>query len=299
NLVVVPASAVATSSSGDVTASVTVDLQSASIPTGITLTYAWQITRTDGSTARSAIAPVEWADNRYDWTLLTGGVIRLHYFQLDTAFAQQILASAQSTVALLEKPYGVPHSRTIDIWVYPDSTSFRGSLPANTRDTVAGGSFVGFSLIVAVIPNGSTSEVRRVIPHEVSHQMLYQATRNPFTILPVWFDEGMATHIQVGGTATYLGMVINSYRNDALFDLTSLAAAFPYDASQATLAYAASWSAVLYIEETYGTSGIERMIAAFKSGDPADGVIRSALGISMDQFNRNWKAWIGTLPSTS
>ncbi|MGI8486290.1 MAG: peptidase MA family metallohydrolase, partial [Thermomicrobiales bacterium] len=119
-------------------------------------------------------------------------------------------------------------------------------------------------------------------------------TQNPFTVLPVWFDEGMATHTQIGGTSAFMGIVISASRNDALFNLPSLAASFPFDPSQATLAYAASWSAIEYIEQTSGEQGIAAMIEAYKSGVSGNQVIQHALDITMEQLNADWKAWVAS-----
>jgi len=297
NLALIDADAITRAADGTLAIHTTIDLQRIGVPAGIPLTFHWRATMPDGVIRDSASETISWYDTRYDWSTLSSEQIDLHYVDLDDDVAAQILTSAQSTVTDLESRYALERSRTLQIWVYPDSESLRGTLPANSRDTIAGGSFIGYSLIVALIPNGSTGEIGRIIPHEVSHQVLYQATQNPFTILPTWFDEGMATHIQNGGTSSYLGLVINAWQHDALFDLASISAGFPYTPSQATLAYAASWSAIAYIQETYGDDGISRLIAAFATGAPEQDVILQALGITLDQLDDDWKAWIGAQAS--
>ena len=294
HLIILPVSDLTQVDATTITVATAVDLQQASVPAGMELTFWWQIERKGNRVATSMPERTTWFDNRQDWNEISSSQIQLHYFDLNPGFAQQILDSAQSTVTELETSYSLERSRMLSIWIYPDQASFRGSLPANSRDTIAGGSFIGYSLITAVIPNGSSGEIGRIIPHEISHQVLFQATQNPFTVLPVWFDEGMATHTQIGGTSAFMGMVINASRNDALFNLPSLAASFPFVPSQATLAYAASWSAIEYIEQTYGEKGIAAMIDAYKSGVSGDQVIQNALGITMEQLNADWKAWVAS-----
>ncbi|MBA2776908.1 MAG: hypothetical protein H0U31_09290, partial [Chloroflexia bacterium] len=97
---------------------------------------------------------------------------------------------------------------------------------------------------------------------------------------------------QVGGTSGYMEMAIRAHRDDALFDLGSLDVSFPYLPSQATLAYAASWTAVEYIEVTYGDEGIAALIDAFATGVPYDEAMTNAIGIDGDRLNDDWKAWI-------
>ncbi|MGB3330735.1 MAG: peptidase MA family metallohydrolase, partial [Thermomicrobiales bacterium] len=236
----------------------------------------------------------DWYDNRQPWQELSSDQVRLHYYGMDATFAATILASAQGTIGDLERTYAVPRSQTLAIWVYPEATAFREGLPANFRESVVGGSVVGYPLIVAVIPPGSDSEVGRIIPHEISHQVLYQATRNPFGLTPTWFDEGMATHAQIGGTSGFMGMVVAANQRDGLLELDSLAGSFPYSPSQASLAYAESWSVIAFIESRWGAEGITALIHAFAEGLPTDGAISTALGLSMDAFTADWKSWIAS-----
>jgi hypothetical protein len=91
-----------------------------------------------------------------------------------------------------------------------------------------------------------------------------------------------------------MGMVERAYEAGKLFDLNSLEVSFPFQPAQATMAYAASWSAVEYIQVTYGDEGTGRLIAAFGLGVPYDEAIESALGIDGEQLNDDWTAWIAS-----
>ena len=42
-------------------------------------------------------------------------------------------------------------------------------------------------------------DIRRAVPHEISHQVLHQATKNAFNSPPQWLDEGLATYWQETG----------------------------------------------------------------------------------------------------
>jgi hypothetical protein len=269
---------------------VMLDLQSNFVPSGVEIEYRWRLVDDQEVIAESASESTVWFDDRWDWRLLETDQVRVHYY--DEAFAAEMLDSAQSTVSELEQRYRLDRGAPLDVWVYASSEDFRSAQEPNSRESVAGASYPGNFLIVAVIPNGNSGEIGRVIPHEVSHQVLYQATENPFTFPPLWFDEGMATHFQIGGTGGYLEMAVRAHRDDALFNLSSLDASFPYLPAQATLAYAASWSAVEYIEEKYGDDGIAALIDALATGTPYDEAISTALGVDSATLNDDWKAWI-------
>ena len=269
-----------------------VDLQSVFVPSGVTLEYHWEVALTAGELATTKPEAVTWLDTRWNWETVRSAQVVLHSYDLSPDFARTILESAQSTVTDLEDRYSLERSEPIVLWIYPSIEDYRGAQQPNSRESIAGASYPGLFLVAAVLSNGDTREVGRVIPHEISHQVLYQATRNPFTLPPLWFDEGLATHYQIGGTDGYLQMVTAAHREDRLFDLDSLDTTFPFLPSQATLAYATSWSAIEYIQERYGDEGIERLIAAFATGDSFDSAMENALGMSIIEMNDTWRAWI-------
>jgi hypothetical protein len=270
----------------------TLDLQAQFVPAGVEIAYRWQVVDGARVIAASDVATTQWYDTRFDWQESATDQVAVHYYDLDPGFAAEIAASAQATVTDLESRFDLDRSAPLAVWIYPNASDFQAAKPPNSRETIAGASFPGYYVIMAVIPDGSTGEVGRVILHEVSHQVLYQATRNPFSSPPLWFDEGLATHVQVGGTDGYLDMAATALANGALFNLDSIDVSFPYVPSQATLAYAASWSAVEYIMQTYGDNGIAALIAAFATGAPQDEAIEQALGVDMMRLNQDWQAWL-------
>ncbi len=275
-----------------VDATATLDLQSPFVPSGIVLAYTWQLVQSNEVIAESGSEQTSWYDTRWSWTTIASEQVRVHSYKLSPAFAQLILNSGQGTVTDLERRFGLEHSAPLDIWVYDSLNDLLGAQQANSRESIAGASYPGYNLIVALIPEGSNSEIGRIIPHEVSHQVLYQATKNPFTYPPIWFDEGMATHMQIGGTDGYPEMVQKALAANTLFQLPSLEVTFPYSPAQATLAYAASWSAIQYIQETYGDEGISALIRAYRDGRSNEEAVQQSLGVSVEQLSADWQAWI-------
>jgi hypothetical protein len=268
------------------------DLQYQFVPSGVPISFWWRLEHDQEVIAESLPESSLWFDDRWDWTEVSSDQVRVYTYDHSEAFANEILDSAQSTITTLENQFSLEESAPLDIWVYPNSEDFRGAQRPNSRESVAGASYPGYELVVVMIPDGNSAEVGRVIPHEISHQVLHQATDNPFTYPPLWFDEGLATHFQVGGTDGYAEMVARALEEDALYDLTSLEVSFPYGPSEATLAYAASWSAIEYLQVTYGNESIGALIEAFAAGTGYDEAIENALGIDASQLNAAWQDWI-------
>jgi hypothetical protein len=145
-------------------------------------------------------------------------------------------------------------------------------------------------VILAVIPRDNESEVLRIIPHEISHQLLYQATKNPFNSPATWIDEGLAVLAQTGGQQQYLGAVVSAHGDGALLSLASLNSSFPFDASDATLAYGESYLVMDYVASTYGPDAISKIIAGYSEGGNHEDVIGSALGMSIEELQREWES---------
>jgi hypothetical protein len=290
HLATLPPSVVPTK--GAIEATGWLDLQAQYVPPGLEITYHWQVVTSNGVIAESAEEATLWYDTRQDWQHATGTYVSMHWFGLDTGFATGILASAEDTVAVLERRFGLTPSSPFELWVYPDHGAFREALVPNSRAAMAAATYPDFGITLAVVPNGSQAEIGRVIPHEVTHLVLYEATNNAFSTVPLWFNEGLATQIQVGGTDGYLSMVTRALEEGRLYSLRSIDVTFPFTAYEATLAYAASWSALQYIGEGWGDSGISALIEAYAAGLPWDEAMETALDVSMDEFEQGWREWI-------
>lgn len=271
-----------------------IELQLHYVPVGIQITWWWRLAGPAGIIAESVPSTAEWYDNRFDWQAERSDQVILHEYSLDDAFTREVLESVQQTITGMEERYGFQTSEPIAVWIYATGDDFDIARPPNFRETIAAISYPGYRLIASILRNGDSAELVRVLPHEVSHHVLAQATANPFTVPPLWFDEGLATHIQTGGTDGYLEMVINAWRNGQLFNLNSLTAVFPYQPSQATLAYATSWSIITFLEESRGPEAIASLITAFGTGLGYDDAITQALGIDSTQLNDEWTNWVAS-----
>lgn len=269
-----------------------VDFLASFVPLGVPLTYSWEVLLADGEVLSTAEESAYWMDTRFDWETRTSDQVTMYSYDVDGGFADMMLADSQDTIDDLESRYELDAIEPMTIWIYPSFEDFSGTMQGNSRESIAGVTYPGLDTIVAVVPDGDDAEFRRVIPHEISHQVLFAATDNAYGAPPLWFDEGIATHTQSGGTEHYAQMVLNANSDGTLFDIASLETSFPFQPAQATLAYASSWSMITYIEERWGPEGISSMIDAFASGLPTDEAVQSALGITLDELDRAWKAWI-------
>jgi hypothetical protein len=270
-----------------------VDFRSAYVPPGVDITYYWRLTDDSGDVTETEPKMVTWMDTRFSWEAISTAQVSVHYYTGDKTFAQTILDSAQSTIDRLQPTFGVERSRPIRIWVYDSTTDFQGSQAPNSQEWIAGTAYPELQVILAVLPDGNEREVGRVVPHEISHQMLYQATRNPFNVPPTWLDEGLAVSNQANGNEGFQGMVESAAQDGRLFSIRSLTSEFPYDPAEATLAYAESYSVVRFILSEWGDDGMAAIVAAYRQGHSHDDALMQAIGVDMDGLDARWKESLG------
>ncbi|MGH2617015.1 MAG: peptidase MA family metallohydrolase, partial [Thermomicrobiales bacterium] len=232
---------------------------------------------------------LSWVDDRYDWTPLSGPNVTVYTYGADPAFQQAVLDSAERTIASLAESYGAELEQPIRVWVYANKEDLYGALAPNSEPWIAGAAFPGLHVIMAVLPPGDSGEVARVVPHEISHQVLHQATDNPFNSPPQWLDEGLATYWQESGRDRFYSHALELAAAGEVPPLRTLNGNFPYDRDGATAAYSFSLTAVMYILDTWGDEGMSQLLATFDEGVTYEDAVQQGLGISFDELDRQWQ----------
>jgi hypothetical protein len=266
-----------------------IDLRAGELPPGIDVQYRWRITQEDGSVIETPEQTVLWSDTRYQWIPLEGEHVTVYSYDGDATFQQAVLESAERTVSNLSKSYGVTPEQPIRVWSYTSKEDLYGALAPNSEPWIAGAAYPGLHLIMAILPTGDTDEMDRVVPHEISHQVLHQATQNPFNSPPQWLDEGLATYWQDSGRDRFYSYALEQAANGVVPPLRTLNGNFPYDRDGAMAAYAFSLTAVIYILDTWGDEGMSALLATFDEGVTYEDAIQQGLGISFDELDRQWR----------
>ena len=274
----------------DLSAEAVADLETYFLPVGIDLTYHWIITLNDDVVVETSSNVVTWIDDRFDWDRVDGPGIEIYSYDRSDGFEDLMLEVGSQAVVDLTALYQPEVTFPIRIWVYESGEDYAGTLAENSQGWSAGSAYPDLQVIQAVIPDDSDSEVLRVIPHEISHQVLNLATLNPYNAPATWIDEGLAVLAQTGGENLYRTVVMNAAREDELISLRSLISSFPYDAAGARLAYAQSFSAVQYLVAVYGEDAVLAIVDAYEAGNSHNDVLLAAIGLSIDEFDADWRA---------
>lgn len=256
--------------------------------------YHWTARDAAGREAESPEQVLLYDDNRFVWQEAATDRIAVYWYEGEASFGQLVLETASRALDRLERDIGVEASRLIRIYLYTSYRDFRGALGPNSAEWIGGQALPARAIIVAHIAPDDEWEVRRMIPHEVSHLVLYQATHNPYAYNPNWLEEGIAVHNQEVADADYPYLVEEAARDGRLIPLRALSASFPSDADLAILSYAESVSVVEFILDRYGEDGLAGLVAVFAEGETADAAVQRALGLTLDELEAEWRA---TLPA--
>jgi hypothetical protein len=266
-----------------------IDLRAGELPTGIDVQYRWRITEADGDVVETPEQTLSWFDDRYDWTPLSGPNVTVYTYDADPAFQQAILDAAERTVSSLAESYGAELEQPVRVWAYADKDHLYGALAPNSEPWIAGAAYPALHVIMAVLPPGDYDEVGRVVPHEVSHQVLHQATKNAFSSPPQWLDEGLATYWQENGRDRFYSYALELAATGEVPPLRTLNGTFPYERDGATASYAYSLTAVMYILDTWGDEGMSKLLATLDEGITHEDAVQQGLGISFEELDRRWR----------
>jgi hypothetical protein len=266
-----------------------VDIRAGELPPGLDIDFHWRITETDGDIVETPEQTLLWSDDRYTWTPLEGPHVTVYAYDADPNFHRKILDAAERTITNLADAYGATPDQPIRVWAYATKDDFYGALAPNSEPWIAGAAYPDLHLILAILPPGDFSEVTRVVPHEISHQVLNQATINPFNNPPQWLDEGLAVYWQESGRDRFYSYALELASADQVPPLRTLNGTFGYDRQDATAAYALSLSVVMYILDTWGDEGMASLIETFENGVTYEEAVQQGLGISFDELDRQWR----------
>jgi len=265
---------------------------SSQLPVGIDLQYHWRITETDGDIVETPEQTLSWTDDRFAWTTLDGPNVTVYAYDADPAFQQEILDSAERTIGNLVEAYGAELDQQVRIWVYGNREDFYGTQEPFAEPWAAAASYSEFQVVLAILPPGDYSEVARVVPHEITHQVLEQVTDNPFSIPPGWLEEGLAMYWQESGREPFYSHALElaaDGRVPSLRTLNGPSSTWPYERSDTSALYAFSLTAVMYILDTWGEDGISKLLEAVSEGVTHEEAVQQGLGITFDELDRRWR----------
>ena len=279
---------------------VTLDLSTHYMPPGVEVEYYWSLFDDAGGTTDTAVKTFKLLDERYSWQTLTDDKngVSVHWYTVrfqegGSPFGKRLLETSSQALGRLEREIGASLERPADIWVYATQEELASALFEFNPEWVGAQAFPDLGLVLAAIADDDTAEneIGRLLPHELSHLVLYQATRNPYNSPPTWLEEGIAVHNQDVRYPDEEAALREAASEGRLVPLRALSSPFGADEETSVLSYAQVGSVIDFVveDERYGPQKLSRTISAFQGGVTYDEALQSGLGVTIDELDKQWR----------
>jgi len=213
------------------------------------------------------------------------------WYQGSAPFAQKVLDAAAQGARRAQENWLAPLPERVKIYVYADAQSMQSAL--STQGWIAGHASPAYGALYVTLPDtpSQTTEIRRLVPHELAHYLLYQQTGDSgYHNIPAWLNEGLASGVELSPNPDYAIALRQAADDGRLIPMRDLCHDFPNDASGALLAYAEAASFTQYLLQRYGRSTMHALITAYAEGLGCDAGAEYTLGEDLDHLTRAWQA---------
>jgi len=275
-----------------ITLTATINLTETKLIPFSTVSYWWEVVDAAGNTARSTTQTLIYVDNRFAWHELTAGPVRVHWYQGDSGFGSAAASAASEALPKIQQQIGVEPPSPLDVYVYASTDDLRSAVELAGREWLGGQARPELGVVLVAIPPGDSArlQMRRDIPHELTHLMTFVATTPNYEAAPRWLDEGLATLNEGDPNSTQAIAVQDAAAQNKLLPIEKLCGLFSTDASTALLAYGESRAVVQQIINEYGSAGVQALLAAYRDGATCEGGVERALNTSLTGLEVKWRA---------
>ncbi len=269
--------------------------QSGSLPPGATLWWRWRYTDGNGAESVSDKKTITWLDSTHDWQTVTSGLINLHWYSGDQAFAQDLLNAAVAGLELLKNDAGLQADQPINLYIYANTADMQDAILYEPSWT-GGMAFPEHNIVIIGISQQDLEWGRSTITHELTHVLVGHFTFSCLGDVPTWLNEGLAVYSEGGLDASSKNQLDQAISSDQLLSVRSLSGAFSEVPSKAYLSYSESYSIVNFLIKTYGQDKMNSLLIALRDGATVDDALQGVYGFDIEGLEDAWRASIGAAP---
>jgi hypothetical protein len=272
------------------------------VPPWVLVRYRWELTDAQGNRYVSAEqdATYDDASNAARWNRLESGDVVVYWIDLPNEYGEQALAAMAEQREFFRQAWGglLPYRPRVILYGAAARSDYEEALG---RQAAAGGGITtgttsddwGGTIQYAMFGDTAEELAYGTVLHEIAH--LYQGE---FAQLPVgWIVEGNAEFFSLARAMDYR----NWGRQRLLSsDPLSFAAGFSIRGETFRDGYQLGATVFDYLVETYGLDAHREVWELIGQNIPAYEAFERVTGISIAQFELDWRRWMGVeaLPPT-
>ena len=253
--------------------------------------FSYQATLTNNQSVTTGPFYFRYEDNRFAWKQLSDGSVTMHWYNGDNVFGQAALDAGRAGLQNISQTFPVSLNSPVDVYIYSNYDDLVSSLTLGGRQWEAGHADPSLGIgMLAVAPSDTQSiDLQQLVPHELTHIMLYRFLGDGFNSLPTWLEEGIASMEELYPNPDYASALDAASKNNSLLSFSDLCTSFPADSGRAYLAFAESQSFVRFLRDTYGNTGLVALTQAYADGLDCDLGATRAVGVPLNQLEMRWR----------
>lgn len=206
--------------------------------------------------------------------------------QTSESFRRDVLATLESHYDDLVRNLGYSPHNTIAVTLYTEQAFFDVTRAPSWSGAVNDGKL----RIPISGMNSMTSDLSRVLKHELTHSFVNQMSNGR---CPTWLHEGIAQVEEGKSSATYGRPLAQLFAAGQEIPYNALEGSFMrFSTPEAVTAYAESLAAVEYIRDTYGMSDIPRILDRLSQGSSMEVALRSTIHADYSQLRDELAKWL-------
>ena len=261
------------------------------LPPGSSVEYWWTVKDANDNRVETAPVQVQFDDKRYSWHSLTEGKVTVYWYEGEQSFAEELMSATQQALARLAEDTGASLKKPVKIYIYANTQDLQGAM-IFPHEWTGGVNFFEYSIIAIGIAPHELEWGKGAIAHELTHQVTYQVTTNPYNVLPRWLNEGLSMYAEgplEPFLEAYLSLAINE---NSLISVRSLSSPFSAYGEEAYLSYAQSYSLVEFLISNYEQGKMLGLLTTFSEGSSYDGALEKVYGFDMDGLDTLWRDYV-------
>jgi len=231
--------------------------------------------------------------HKFDWHILKTEHFDIYYYPQMRELAEIGAAHAEKVYTLFENKFNHNINEQIPLILYSTHAHFQESntIPYLIPENI-GGFFEYLKGRVVIPANGSISDFKNVIQHELVHVFTKSKIRQVFKDhdlfnhpgLPLWFNEGLAEYWSIDWDSQTEMFIRDAVLNNYVFLPSKL-----YQIAGSFLMYKEGQALVKYIAKTYGEEKLLLLMENIWMNKHFSEVFKLTIGKSYKELDKEWE----------
>ena len=261
---------------------------------GVEITYFWEITDQTGRTVETASDRCMYQDDRFDWRSLSEDGLTVWFYAGSEDDMRSLLSVGQDTLTRMGSLLGTEVDFPVKVFVYDSAEDMQPVLLAGQLSPEHGVITLGEVVVSDTAVVAHDAYAPDILRHELSHIVMRNAVKGPFSNLPAWLEEGVAVYGQSQPLADMKSALEAAIKSNRPFTIRSLSSASVGESGGSVgLFYGQSYSVVRFLIDDYGEEKFRELLAAFREGNRTDDALMQVYGFDQDGLENAWRRSVG------